>query len=217
MKFWQCTVCKYVHEGDEPPEKCPVCGVDASKFVEVDESVLAEEKRKKQALQGKSQPKPSDEKESAPQKPSAPAGLRERVEALLVKHHAHPVSVHTPNGVLPMAVILYILAWLFNTEILATSAMISQIFVLMALPVVIYTGTLEWRKKYNTALTTIFKLKILAAALTCATCVITFIWYLSDPDLLSSSRAWVFVLINVLMLGCAGIAGHIGGKLVFKD
>jgi len=32
MKRWQCTVCGYIHEGDEPPEFCPVCGADRSKF-----------------------------------------------------------------------------------------------------------------------------------------------------------------------------------------
>jgi rubrerythrin len=34
MKKFVCSVCGYVHEGDYPPEKCPVCGAPASKFVE---------------------------------------------------------------------------------------------------------------------------------------------------------------------------------------
>ncbi len=34
MKKWVCPVCGYVHEGDEPPEKCPLCGVPGSKFTE---------------------------------------------------------------------------------------------------------------------------------------------------------------------------------------
>jgi len=29
---WVCSVCGYVHEGDMPPEKCPVCKVPAEKF-----------------------------------------------------------------------------------------------------------------------------------------------------------------------------------------
>ena len=33
MKKFVCTVCGYVHEGDSPPEFCPVCKVPASKFV----------------------------------------------------------------------------------------------------------------------------------------------------------------------------------------
>ena len=34
MKKWICTVCGYVWEGENPPEKCPQCGVPASKFIE---------------------------------------------------------------------------------------------------------------------------------------------------------------------------------------
>ena len=32
MAKWVCSVCGYVHEGDEPPEECPVCHVPAEKF-----------------------------------------------------------------------------------------------------------------------------------------------------------------------------------------
>jgi rubrerythrin len=34
MKKFVCNVCGYVHEGDTPPEKCPVCGAGAEKFKE---------------------------------------------------------------------------------------------------------------------------------------------------------------------------------------
>ena len=34
MKKWICSVCGYVYEGENPPEKCPQCGVPASKFTE---------------------------------------------------------------------------------------------------------------------------------------------------------------------------------------
>ena len=34
MKKFVCTVCGYVHEGNEAPEKCPVCQVPAEKFAE---------------------------------------------------------------------------------------------------------------------------------------------------------------------------------------
>lgn len=33
MQKWLCTVCGYIHEGEEPPEKCPVCGVPANRFI----------------------------------------------------------------------------------------------------------------------------------------------------------------------------------------
>ena len=35
MKKFRCTICGYIHEGDEAPERCPQCKAPASKFVEV--------------------------------------------------------------------------------------------------------------------------------------------------------------------------------------
>ena len=40
MKKWVCSVCGYVHEGDTPPEQCPVCKAPADKFVEQKEGEL---------------------------------------------------------------------------------------------------------------------------------------------------------------------------------
>ena len=36
MAKWVCSVCGYVHEGDEAPEICPVCKAPASKFIKQD-------------------------------------------------------------------------------------------------------------------------------------------------------------------------------------
>ena len=35
VKKFRCTVCGYIHEGNEAPEQCPLCKVGADKFVEV--------------------------------------------------------------------------------------------------------------------------------------------------------------------------------------
>lgn len=37
MKKFKCKVCGYVHEGDTPPEKCPLCQVSKDKFVEIEQ------------------------------------------------------------------------------------------------------------------------------------------------------------------------------------
>lgn len=34
MKKFVCTICGYVHEGDDAPEKCPQCGAAKGKFIE---------------------------------------------------------------------------------------------------------------------------------------------------------------------------------------
>jgi len=33
---WICTVCGYVHDGDEPPEICPLCGAPREAFEKVE-------------------------------------------------------------------------------------------------------------------------------------------------------------------------------------
>ncbi len=32
---WVCEVCGYVHDDDEPPEVCPVCGAPKEKFTKI--------------------------------------------------------------------------------------------------------------------------------------------------------------------------------------
>ena len=57
MKQWKCTLCGYIHTGDEPPEKCPVCGADKSKFIlvepaesEAPEETEAEDEKKRRRV-----------------------------------------------------------------------------------------------------------------------------------------------------------------------
>jgi len=215
MRIWQCSVCKYIHKGDTPPDKCPVCGVDGSQFVEITETDDQEKTPKSKTAEKPQVPIPPEPEKIQPE-PQPETGV-EKINAVLIKHHAHPIAVHTPNGILPAAAILWILAWLFETDLLAKAALINMIFVIIAFPIVIYTGIVEWKKKYNGVLTLIFKLKILAATLTTVSCMIGLMWYLIDPEILLSSKAWAFILVNIIMLAAAGVAGHIGGKLVFKD
>lgn len=217
MKQWQCSICKYIHKGENPPEKCPVCNADASKFKEINKASTMETPQKKESPAIKPGPEESEKKEGLKPSPAIKETGLKKINSLLIKHHAHPVLVHTPNGILPAAVILFVLAWIFDYDLLSRVAFINLIFVILALPLVIFTGVIEWKKKYNGALTLIFKLKILAATVTSVSCVISLVWFLIDPGILSSPKALIFIFINIIMLIAAGIAGHIGGKLVFKD
>jgi rubredoxin len=40
-KLWKCSVCGYVHEGDEAPDVCPKCGAPKDKFVLLSEEDTA--------------------------------------------------------------------------------------------------------------------------------------------------------------------------------
>jgi rubredoxin/uncharacterized membrane protein len=205
MKQWRCTVCGYIHKGDTPPEKCPVCNADGSLFEEIIKTQEPSETPVTEII--KTQVK----------EPDIPKSLFDLITEFILKHHIHPISVHTPNGVLPIAVVLYLIAWIFDYDLFAKAGLINLVFIVLAFPVVVSTGVIEWKNKYNSAMTTIFKLKILSATLTVISCLICMIWNLLDPDVLHSPKSWVFILINLVSLASTGVAGLIGGKLVFKD
>lgn len=37
MTKWKCLVCGYIHTGDTPPDRCPLCGAASSRFVKFNE------------------------------------------------------------------------------------------------------------------------------------------------------------------------------------
>lgn len=53
-KRWRCTVCGYIHTGENPPEVCPVCGVDASFF-----ELVTDEKESQAGAEVKKAPQPA--------------------------------------------------------------------------------------------------------------------------------------------------------------
>jgi uncharacterized membrane protein len=209
VKKWQCTVCGYIHEGDEPPEVCPVCGADRSKFIEI----TSEEPVEAETDQIKTEAKKS---ESKPEPPISHPKLKP-VYRLMLKHHVHPISVHIPNGVLPASVIFIVFAALFNFSSLSKAAFYNLVFVVLTLPLVLFSGYIEWQKKYKGQMTRMFKTKITCAAVVTLTTVILVVWLFIDPQAPTSSMNLLFLLINFVMLTAAAIAGFIGGKFVFKD
>ena len=216
MKKWQCTICGYIHTGDEPPEVCPVCGADKSQFIEL----IEQKEAPAAASQPEAQKQPEIQASSPPPKTS-PASLfsYDGITGLMVKHHAHPISVHFPNGIIPMSVTFIFLATIFQSAGLSQASFYSMIFVMLTLPVVLFTGYNEWKKKYRGALTRIFIMKIISAAIVSVCTLVIVLWFLVSPDVLKTPSAWrtVFLMLHLAILAAAGFAGHIGGKLVFKD
>ncbi len=211
MKKWKCLVCGYIHTGDEPPEKCPVCGADKSKFVEIveEETAVVEEEKITEKAQA---PEADAQKKDAPRD-----AIYKKLVELVLKHHIHPISVHTPNGLLPVAVIFMALAIVLGFTIFEFPAFINLVFVLPVMPIVMVTGYIEWQKRYKGARTTIFLTKMACAVVVLVTLVVVVMWRLINPDIAASGSPgrWVFLGIHLIMLGATGIAGHLGGKLVF--
>jgi uncharacterized membrane protein/rubredoxin len=204
MRKWECTVCGYVHEGDEPPDECPVCSADKSMFVEItgDKSTVEQE---------------TAETSLPAAKPTMATVLYTKASELISTYHLHPITVHTPNGIVPMAIIFLAITVFFGFPLFETAALYSLVFVLLNMPLVIFTGYEMWQKRYQGTLTTLFKIKIAAAIVTVLALSTLIIWRLVQPDIVTvpSSGRWVYLAISLLLLMAVGVAGHMGGKLVF--
>ena len=211
MRKWECTVCGYIHEGEEPPEKCPVCGAGKEKFVEVNTSP------EESGQESKPTQMEGVEGASAAAQPQGPPTILEKITTLVMENHLHPISVHSPNGIVPVAVAFLVLALLFNSSALEAAAYFNLIAVLLSMPPVLVSGYLTWQKKYQGAMTSVFKIKIIAGL--AATGILTglVVWRIIEPDIFTNDSAdrYLFLGWSVLLLAVVGLAGHLGGQLVF--
>ena len=198
MKKWKCTICGYIHEGNEPPDKCPVCGADKEKFIELTEESVESKKNNKTNTQ-------------------TPKNTFQRIDQLMIKHHVHPVSIHFPNGILPAAGIFIFLAVCLNLSQLSQAAFYNLVVVLFSIPLVMYSGYNEWKNKYHGKLTRLFLIKIICAIVVVITLMILVCWHIVAPDVYKTDSKWMYLFVYLVMLASAGASGYIGGKLVFKD
>ena len=209
---WECTVCGYIHTGPEPPEKCPVCGVDKSKFVKIDPKADAAVEAADQA--------------AAAAAPDAPASKKEhrlfnhanydKISRLLAKLHAHPISVHIPNGVLPLAVLCMCLAVWFDSEDLRLVAFYNFVFILLSMPAVLFTGYNDWQLRFGGNMTRVFSTKMVCGGVVTILSFIIVVWQLFNPDILfaTTGTKLVLILLHLLALAAGAIAGYYGGKLI---
>lgn len=212
MRKWECTVCGYIHTGDEPPDECPVCSADKSMFVEIFDGAT-----KTDAAAG---PARETAPRSAAQSAALPPALAKALAIatdLTMEHHLHPIMVHTPNGIVPMAMLFLLITSLLGFPLFETAAFYSLVFVLVAMPAVLFTGYIMWQNRYRGAMTSIFKIKIGASAVAMLLLLILTTWRAAQPTIVTapSGGRWLYLLLAGLLLAAVGLAGHMGGKLVF--
>lgn len=206
---WQCIICGYIHTGPEPPEICPVCGADRSKFV------LLEKVTKPVVVD--IEDAPAAVETPLPQEPDAGPFLDRyrRWIDIAIEYHAHPIAVHIPNGVVPITVAMVLLAALFDWPAIGRASVYNMGFIFLSMPVVLFTGYLHWQYKFGGNMTDLFKWKIICGGIVFVLSFILFVWGIFSPE---SARdpGFFFLLLHIVMLGVAGVAGWLGGKLVFR-
>jgi len=211
-KRWRCTVCGYVHHGAEPPEKCPLCGADKYLFVEIDVEgkVIGGEEEEAVIYTDSSSTAGAEEV-------VAPETFFDKLAKPILKFHLHPIHTHFPNGILPVMVAFLALGIFFNIAALETAAFFNAIAVLIMLPIVIFTGYVEWQKRYRGLKSALFITKILCSMIVLSTVSVLVFWRIIDPAVAAEGSPTQFIYLGVAgaALAAAGIAGHLGGKLAF--
>ena len=194
MRYWKCTVCGYIHKGNRPPDKCPVCGATVDKFVEI-----------------------SAEEAATSDKEAASSGILNKLVNPIVKQHLHSIAVHIPNGVIPVSTFFLFLALLLDHDGLSKAAFYNTIAIVASLPAVLLFGVISWKKRYKGKITRVFKIKAIGGSVVFASALLVVVWRAIDPDVANGSSAisWIYFCIYLVMLGATVVAGHQGGKLVF--
>ena len=262
MKKWKCTICGYIHEGDAPPEQCPICKASADKFIELkeensgvrwrcrvcghvhsgdtapqacpvcqaaaDQFIIMDGEIEPSPLAGDAAPQTVEEpaaKEVAPTSEPAPTisapvapqpkpGIGARIIMAL---HLHPILVHFPNGILPVVLILLALGVFFGVGKFEATAYYNMVAVLISLPLVLATGYVEWKNRYRKAKTFLFVTKIFCSVVASLCLVVLVAWRYFVPGVATpdSPSRLIYFIIAAVMVGAIGMAGHLGGKLVF--
>ena len=212
-KRWRCTVCGYIHGAATPPDKCPLCGADGSLFVEIDAdgNVIGGDEEE---ITGEGSVSSSG---TGAEESQAPATFFDKIAKLVMKFHLHPIHTHFPNGILPVMVAFLAIGIFFNIEALEMAAFFNAIAVLVMLPIVIFTGYVEWQKRYRGLKSALFITKILCSLIVLASVNILVFWRIIDPVVATEGSPTQLIYLGVAgaALAAAGIAGHLGGKLVF--
>ena len=191
-KKWRCTVCGYIHTGDHPPEICPVCGVDASRF-----ELLVDEDISHETL------------------PSA--GLLGFAQELWDTFVLHAVAAHFPSGLLPAAALFFALFLIKGVESFETTAFHLVVLCVVLTPVVFISGLRDWQFKFGGAPGRIFYRKIMLALIMLILGIAAVILRTVSGSW-GELEGWgqiVYLSLVVGMLGCVTMLGHYGGQLVF--
>jgi rubredoxin/uncharacterized membrane protein len=217
---WRCSVCGYVHTGNEPPEKCPVCGADKTLFVPVTASAEA---RPLDSDPPHGAGTEAHQKQSGPGGPgiAAPWNGSERLSVIaqrLTQLHGHPIAVHIPNGLLPVTVLFGLIALLFGSASFAAAAKYNMVIVTLTMPIVIATGLIDWINRFGGRMTSIFRNKMICAGLVTIISIVLSIWWIVQPEIYTRGffANGIFLLLHLIDLAAAALAGWFGGKLVFN-
>ena len=138
----------------------------------------------------------------------------ERVKIL----HIHPMLVHFPQALFPVAFTSFCLYMATGIKELEAGAFVAVLFGALAVPVTIGTGFFDWWNRYQAYMTSVFRIKITGSFILMALAGPAAALRAYHPDvavLPLTGLGWMyFGLLGACIAACV-VLGHYGGKLVF--
>jgi uncharacterized membrane protein len=132
--------------------------------------------------------------------------------------HLHPVFVHFPQALFPVAFAAFGFYLLTGIREFETGAFVASLFGAVAARLVTATGFFDWWNRYQAYMTSVFKIKI-AGAFVLMALAGPAVWLRAlHPDLAAlplGGLGWVYLGLLAACTATCVVLGHYGGKLVF--
>jgi uncharacterized membrane protein len=132
--------------------------------------------------------------------------------------HLHPMFVHFPQALFPVAFASFVLGLLTGNRIFESGALTAVIFGLLSSPVCIVTGYIDWKLRYKGVMTRVFRIKIWGAIILVLLGGAALVVRLLHPEIAGMGASGPVVLYASLLGACSAtcvVLGYYGGGLVF--
>ena len=132
--------------------------------------------------------------------------------------HLHPIFVHFPQALFPVAFAALCIYLLTGIREFETGAFVASLFGALAAPLTTATGFFDWWNRYQAYMTSVFKIKI-AGAFVLMALAGPAVWLRAfHTDLAAlplGGLGWVYLGLLAACTATCVVLGHYGGKLVF--
>jgi uncharacterized membrane protein len=142
---------------------------------------------------------------------------KEILRDLYRKFHPHPMLIHFPIGSLFLGAVLQFFFLVTNDSSLENAAFYAFIFgTLFELPA-IGSGILSWWLNYNSALTSIFKKKLLFSIILISTScfIVVTRFFIADFSFQTNILSLIYNILIICNVPILAILGYYGGKITW--
>lgn len=127
----------------------------------------------------------------------------------------HAVAAHFSNGLVPIAVLFLVLAFVSGDPFVDRTVLHLLLVVIVAAPVSLVSGILDWRRKFHGRTAPIFTRKIILSVVLLLLTAASIALRLTQPELIREQGLffWLYAACIALMFGAVFLLGHYGAKL----